>query len=41
MADAALPDPDPRDAQEMTLEEAGYFLERLAALPRTRSSSRP
>ena len=30
-ADAAAPDPDPRDAREMTLEEASAFLERLAS----------
>jgi hypothetical protein len=40
-AGAALPDPDPRSAQEMTLEQAGYFLERLAALRQRESRSRP
>jgi hypothetical protein len=39
-ADAALPDPDPRDAREMTLEQAGYFLERLAAMRQRDSRSR-
>jgi hypothetical protein len=39
-ADAAAPEPNPRDAREMTLEEAGYFLERLAALRRRQASSR-
>lgn len=36
-AEAALPDPDPRDAQEISLEKAGAILERLAALPRPNS----
>jgi hypothetical protein len=39
-ADAAAPDPNPPDAREMALEEAGYFLERLAAMRRRLASPR-